>query len=145
MRASGFQPLAAACSGVVRMRADAPSFSLDELAAVTVPRRRNRGAAALSSSAIEPQRHGRRTPKQTVPPFFWKAGRSEGTLSSLRFLYSSSSEISISGLPRAPGTLTGTISALNQPFCRVVPKCASTSASHCKDTHARRPQLPPVS
>jgi len=37
MRAIGFQPLAAACSGVVRMRADAPSFSLDELAAVTVP------------------------------------------------------------------------------------------------------------
>ena len=37
MRASGFQPICAAFSGVVRMTADAPSFSLDELAAVTVP------------------------------------------------------------------------------------------------------------
>jgi hypothetical protein len=37
MRASGVQPICAAFSAVVRITADAPSFSLDELAAVTVP------------------------------------------------------------------------------------------------------------
>ncbi|CAN7944952.1 unnamed protein product, partial [Ixodes hexagonus] len=98
IRAMGFTPRLFAACLVIRTQAAAPSFKVLALAAVMY-RAKHRTAAKL----------------KPLPPSFKNTVGTEPNFSKFAFLYSSSSLTTVSGLPRFPGMVTGTISLAKTP------------------------------
>ncbi|CAN8017677.1 unnamed protein product, partial [Ixodes persulcatus] len=86
----GLTPSLFAACLVIRTHAAAPSFRVLALAAVIVP-------------------------GSPLPPSFRNTVGTEPNFSKLAFLYSSSSLTTVSGLPRFPDMVTGTISLAKTP------------------------------